>query len=438
MGLTVHYRGRLADMSRIEEFEDRVLDLVLEIGGTARIWRSAADDDPSRMIRGVLATLAPGQETTCLLVSPEGWLISFIQIKEAEQGLLEEPPWCWVKTQFGPVEGHVALVELLRALDAEFLAELEVMDEGDYWETRDLPTLIEKHAFLQDAIDGLAAGLRQHGLSAEAAEDPEILIRRIERIAEQVHRTISRPSEHPDPLSRDDDESDPDAVEAQWDALFRHNRRNQERMHRALEERLQQGEPHEEALENAMRDVGIPVPGDPRIDEYDEDDEDWFDSDAELDVDDEWESTGEEWKESVAEDDKSPGPFDRERHPLLERAMDLLHRLHDEFKDQLSEQESSLETLFQGAGDLMGGLSQATARYSDDEVEALDVHLLGLHVVQLKRALRGAAFARCALFQFRDTVPRPTLDELHETLKNMENDVFQLLSEKRAAMRGDG
>jgi hypothetical protein len=328
-------------------------------------------------------------------------------------------------------------VELLRALDAEFLADLEVMDEGDYWESRDLPTLIEKHAFLQDAMDGLAEGLRQYGLSAEAAEDPEILIRRIERIAEQVHRTISRPSEHPDPLSGDDDESDPDVVEFQWDALFRHNRRNQERMHRALEERLQQGEPHEEALENAMRDVGIPVPSDPRIDEDDEDDEDWFDSDAELDVDEEWESTGEEWKESPDEDDKSRSPFDRERHPLLERAMDLLHRLHDEFKDQPSEQEASLETLFQGAGDLMGGLSQATARYSDDEEEALDVHLLGLHVVQLKRALRGAAFARGALFQFRDIVPKPTLDELHETLKNMESDVFQLLGDKRAAMRGD-
>ncbi len=30
MGITVHYRGRIADLDRVEEFEDRVLDLVLD------------------------------------------------------------------------------------------------------------------------------------------------------------------------------------------------------------------------------------------------------------------------------------------------------------------------------------------------------------------------------------------------------------------------
>lgn len=61
-----------------------------------------------------------GQETTSLLISPEGWLINLVEIEDAEQGRLAEPPWCFVKTQFGPVEGHVALVELLAALQREF------------------------------------------------------------------------------------------------------------------------------------------------------------------------------------------------------------------------------------------------------------------------------------------------------------------------------
>src|SRR5205823_206009 len=38
-----------------------------------------------------------------------------------------------IKTQFGPVEGHVALVEMLAALKREFLPDLEVSDEGGYW-----------------------------------------------------------------------------------------------------------------------------------------------------------------------------------------------------------------------------------------------------------------------------------------------------------------
>jgi hypothetical protein len=438
MGLTIHYRGRLADLSRIEDFEDRVLDLVLEIGGTAEIWRSAATDDPSRMVRGILATLAPGQETTSLLVSPEGWLIGLFQIKDAERGLIEEPPWCRVKTQFGPVEAHVALVELLRALDEEFLAELEVSDEGEYWESRDLPGLIEKHAFVQSSIDGIKEGLERHGLSSEAAEDPEIVARRIERIAEQVHRVISRPSEHPDPFCREDDESelfpDPDEVEARWDAVFRYNRRRQERLHRAIEERLQQGEPRDEALRNAFRDVGIPVPGDPSIaGDDDKFDDDGFDDFADIDEEEPWSFSDEAWTESLDEDDEPRTLIDRQRDPLLQRAMDLLHRLHDVFNDHPNEQETSLRTLFQGAGDLMGGLSQATAH--DDDEDDLDADLLGLHVVQLKRALRGAAFARSALFQLRGTVAQPTLDELHETLRAMERDVFQFLGETRSAMR---
>jgi hypothetical protein len=65
------------------------------------------------MVRGVLAHIDPGQETTSLLISPEGWLVNLFEIEDAERGVHKEPPWCFVKTQFGPVESHVALIEML-------------------------------------------------------------------------------------------------------------------------------------------------------------------------------------------------------------------------------------------------------------------------------------------------------------------------------------
>ena len=40
MGITIAYRGQLADLDRVEDFEDRLLDFALEIGGLAQIWRS--------------------------------------------------------------------------------------------------------------------------------------------------------------------------------------------------------------------------------------------------------------------------------------------------------------------------------------------------------------------------------------------------------------
>lgn len=205
MGVTIFYRGRIDDLSRIEDFEDRVLDLALDLGGAARIWRSSDDDDPRRRVRGLILNLAPGQESTSLLISPEGWLIGLMEIEDAERGRLSEPPWCFVKTQFGSVEGHVAVVELLAALKREFFSDLEVNDEGGYWETRDLTGLKVKLAFVQAAIDGFADGLRRHGLSREAAEDPEILEHRLVRIAEIVRRSLKRPSEDPSPATDSDE-----------------------------------------------------------------------------------------------------------------------------------------------------------------------------------------------------------------------------------------
>jgi hypothetical protein len=171
-------------LSRVEDFEDRVIDLALAVGGDPRLWRSASDDDPTRMIRGLLVDLAPGQETTSLLLSPEGWLIGLLDMEEAERGPLAEQPWCSVKTQFGPLEGHVALVKLLSGLKKEFMPDLEVMDEGGYWEHRDLGSLRKKMEFLGRAINLLGDALANDRLSPEAAEDPEILATRIERLAQ--------------------------------------------------------------------------------------------------------------------------------------------------------------------------------------------------------------------------------------------------------------
>ena len=136
MELVISYRGSLADFDRVEDFEDRVLDLALELHAQATIWRMANDNDPRRMVRGLSLDLCPGQETTSLLVSPAGWLINLNQVAAAQKAQLAEPPWCRVTTQFGPIEGHVALVELLTALKQAFFPNLEVRDEGGYWETR--------------------------------------------------------------------------------------------------------------------------------------------------------------------------------------------------------------------------------------------------------------------------------------------------------------
>jgi hypothetical protein len=351
MGITIAYRGQLRDLARIEDFEDRLVDCALEMNAQVRIWRSWADDNPARMVCGVIVDLVPGQESTSLLLSPEGWLIGLIDIEDAEEGRLNEPPWCFVKTQFGSVEGHLALVEMLAALKREFLPDLDVSDEGGYWETRDLAALAQKRSFTQQAIDSLAAGLRRHGLNHEAAEDPAILLRHIERVAEQVHRSLRRPADVPPAVVDDENDfvgaGDTEATEKLWGEIAKQNRRPQEQTQRALAERAE----------------------------------------------------------------------NEERRPLLQRAMDLLQRLDGLFRDKDPRSAHALGTLYRRAGDAMGGLAQALSG-SDHEA---DDH--GLRVLQLKRALRGAALARGALFPLRSTIGREQFDELFGTLKQMETDI---------------
>ncbi len=430
MGITIAYRGRLVDSGRIEDFEDRLIDCALEMGALAQIWRSWDEHNPERMVRGVILGLAPGQESTSLLLSPEGWLIGLNDINDAEVGRLTEPPWCFVKTQFGPVEAHVALVEMLEALKHEFLPDLEVCDDGRYWETRDLAELVRNHSLTRGAIDGLADGLRRHGLSREAAEDPNILLRHIERVAEQVQRILRHPAEHPPVELEDDDDfggaADPEATEKLWDEISKQNRRQQERMQRALDERRSRGLDEETALRDALKDVVSDLPDDETV----RFDESWRGGEQRPLAESLADVAAEEAAGFGQADDDSFEADEEERHPLLQKAMDLLEHLDSLFHDEGPRSAPALGLLYQGAGDAMGGLAQVLSHRDHDAGD------YGLRVVQLKRALRGAAFARGALFPLRSNMSAEQFDDLFRTLHQIETDIVSELGKVRSEHPG--
>jgi hypothetical protein len=429
MSITIAYRGRLADLMRIEDFEDHLIDLALELGGEARIWRCQADETPQRVVRGVLLDLAPGQETTSLLVSPEGWLIGMLDIKNAELGRLHEPPWCFTKTQFGPLAGHVALIELLTALQRGFVPDLEINDEGGYYPTRNLAELTRRHTQVQAAVDGLADGLRRYGLSTEAAKDPSILCRHIERIAAQVRHILQRPAEHPPvtfPEEPFEGATDPDTIEVLWDEMFKNNRRRQEQMERALEERRFRGEDDEAAFDQALNELGLDLPEEELpADVLCDDEQDEVD-----DLPEEYEDSGPEEAPTGASDPEDDPFAERERHPLLQRAIDLWADLHTVFGGVEPRFEAGQRTLFLGAGEAAGGLVQALARREIDREE------YGLIIAQLKRALRGVAFARGALILLRPAVVVREWQDFQRRLGDLEQDVLMELNRARSEIRG--
>ena len=103
------------------------------------------------------------------------------------------------------------------------------------------------------------------------------------------------------------------------------------------------------------------------------------------------------------------GQFEAEEetsHPLLQKAIDLLEQIATTFPEDGPRSSPSLTLIYQGAAEVLGGLAQSL---SDPEP---DPESCGLRIAQLKRALRGAAFARGALLPLRSTISSEPFEEL--------------------------
>lgn len=464
MGVTIHYRGSLDELVRVEEFEDRVLDVVSALGGHATIWRSFDQQDSTRVVRGLLVQMCPGQDTLSLLISPEGELLNLFEIGAAEQGPLPEPPYCFVKTQFGSLQGHVAVVALLDALRQEYFSNLEVSDESGYYEHRDPRELARKLNSLGLAILALGEALEGSALSPEAAEDPEILATRIERVAELVSRKMraeghfSGRSEEVQPET-DEGELSLEELVRQQSQVRRQAELRQERLMRRLEEGRGQGLSTDDALRRALReargeeeDAGQQHAGDetvPRIDpeglraEIEADLQFWLASEEEdrefeeqraLDEDELEQDEGglleETWRaslDSTAEADLAGG--DRlsaragVRHPAHEAAERLYLRLVD-FGRSLTTENGFYRSAINGAGELLGGLVQATGRELDSRPERAAV------IVQLKRALKGLAFCRGGVYGLgaAELLDETSHREIQEQLRKILEHLHELLA----------
>ena len=428
MGVTIHYRGTMDDVTLVEEMEDRVVDLALALGGRATVWRSFADDDPSRAIRGLMLEMAPGQDTMSLLVSPEGHLISLFEIEEAEKHPLAEPPYCFVKTQFGSAQGHIAIVYLLDALKSRYFSNLYVNDESEFYEHRDPRILSQKIKQLGDAIKSLGEGLQKYGLSDEAAEDPDILAMRIERVARLVAEKMrSGPTkEADDPEGEADEFGNEPTLEEEVETMNRLYRRNQmrsERMTRRIADATAAGMSTEEAFELAMREEGLEPPS--SNGEFADGEEDVAQEDGFSDLSSESSGEPESWRESLdspPSDERSE--FENQpEHPTVQRAEKLLMEIMN-LRDPTSRSDSFANTATRGMLDVVGGLVQATGGDFDERSDR------ALAIVQLKRALKGQAFCRGAIFGLcgTDQIDRATSDRFHDELEAILESIHDLMA----------
>ena len=95
--------------------------------------------------------------------------------------LQPEESWVSMKTQFSNPDTHVWVIGLLKYLKKKYISNLEVSDEGGYWETGDRKELEDKMNFLNDKINFLSSAISSGSMGDLSDLSGDEIAERIEK-----------------------------------------------------------------------------------------------------------------------------------------------------------------------------------------------------------------------------------------------------------------
>lgn len=198
MGITIFAQGKI---SRIESIP-RLIDDLREIAEEHK-WKYHIIDDnydvkPNAVLtprnsgvpgaeiggtlglKGIVLNVEAGAEPLSILFDRSGVLTDmFQQLSWIEtNGSNERFSAC--KTQFGSIDSHIQIIEILDLVKKKYITDLTVNDEGAYWESRDRRILAEKRILLGHYLRHTEKVISSVEPAGNDAQDPEALARRIE------------------------------------------------------------------------------------------------------------------------------------------------------------------------------------------------------------------------------------------------------------------
>ena len=205
MGVTIFYHGRLRNVADLPEIvravkhkarergwrHQMVDERIVGIGerytseeietndglptSVSRVTQEPLDDH----WRGIVVR-PPQCETLFLTFNREGKLVNYsIAASPDDIGHYGVIDSLWCKTQFGTVQAHAGVCELLHIV-APYANEWVVYDEGGYYETGDVAELEARRERINAALQRLSQPdvmkeiLKQAGVDAENASPPEV------------------------------------------------------------------------------------------------------------------------------------------------------------------------------------------------------------------------------------------------------------------------
>ena len=199
MGITIHFNGKIEDLSQIDplveelmdisksmEWEWKLLDHKFSITPESRPSQNnhKTDNDSSFRLKGIVINLHPDCESFCIFFDEKGNLTTPFLMELVNEGRIrKEHASVFVKTQFAPPDVHINIINLLKYIKKRYIPGLNVSDEGEYWESEDKENLIKKITFLNkkmDQVEGILSSFDRDIINCSSPEQlAQILAKKI-------------------------------------------------------------------------------------------------------------------------------------------------------------------------------------------------------------------------------------------------------------------
>jgi hypothetical protein len=181
MGITIHYKGKIDDVEMTDNLIYEISDICNDMGWDSTIIKKEKNDINHPPIKGIIFTIHKGCEVVGFIFDKNGFLRSPISIQyydESDKYQLIVS----VKTQFSSPDIHIVLIKLLKYIKTKYISNLEVTDEGEYWETSDMERLKYLFDFLDNKINMFRDILEGNKEIFSKSDSPELIADKIEKL----------------------------------------------------------------------------------------------------------------------------------------------------------------------------------------------------------------------------------------------------------------
>ena len=179
MGISIHYSGRIDSIDRVKEFLNEMADICTDMEWEYHLFEEDQD------VNGIIISVDENCEPLPFLFDASGRLCSMMHEYYSE----EESEYRYivsVKTQFTSLDIHIAIIRLLKYIKGKYIRDLNVRDEGEFWQTEDRALLQQKIEKTEKHINQLTDAININRNYLHEAKNAEDLADRLEELFKRM------------------------------------------------------------------------------------------------------------------------------------------------------------------------------------------------------------------------------------------------------------